>query len=60
MKTFKHYLAEAEKLRTENSNLPVANDSTSPISGRQQDTAFTELRKRRKIKSNETVQNNSK
>jgi hypothetical protein len=58
VKTFKHYLAEAEKLRTENSNLPVANDSTSPISGRTQDPKFAERLQRRKIKPDETVQSN--
>lgn len=59
MKTFKQYLLEAEQqLQTENSNLPAANDSTSPISGRTQDPKFAEQLQRRKTKPDETVQSN--
>ena len=62
MKTFIEYLAEAEELSlAENSNLPSANDSTSPINGSNIDYHFAEkLQRRPNKKSNETVSNQSK
>lgn len=59
MKSFKQYLAEQEQLSqvSEDSNLPAAVDSTSPISGKQHDDPFIKnlSRKLLKSKSNETV-----
>ena len=47
MKSFKEYLAEAEIGQvTENSNLPSANDSTSPINGSTVDYHFAEKLRR--------------
>lgn len=62
MKTFKEYLIEAEQLSlAEDSNLPSANDSISPINGRNIDYKFAEKLQRRPFKtSNETVSNQSK
>lgn len=59
MKSFKQYLAEAEMLSqvSEDSNLPAANDSTSPISGKHVDYKFAEKLRRNppNTKKNETV-----
>lgn len=60
MKSFKQYLAEAEMLSqvSEDSNLPAANDSASPISGAGIDYKFAEKLRRNPPKDrpkNETV-----
>lgn len=64
MKSFKEYLAEAEMFSqvTENSNLPSAVDSTSPINGSKVDYNFAEKLRRNppKRKPNETVPDKNK
>jgi hypothetical protein len=64
MKSFKQYLAEVEMLSRvfEDSNLPAANDSTSPISGKNIDYKFAkESRRKTQIKPNaKTVQVHNK
>jgi hypothetical protein len=62
VKTFIEYLLEAEsKSFAESSNLPSANDSTSPINGSHVDYDFAEkLQRRSHKKSNETISHKSK
>jgi len=64
MKSFKQYLAEAEMLSqvNENSNLPVANDSTSPINGSKVDYEFANKLRRNppKPKPHERIQSPGK
>lgn len=49
MKSFKQYLSEAETLRqiSEDSNLPSANDSQSPINGNNIDFSVSEKLQRK-------------
>jgi len=58
MKSFKEYLTEAEELSqvAENSNMPAAVDSTSPIHG-SSNFADSEKLQRKPKKQNETVPN---
>lgn len=60
MKTFKQYLSETESLRqvAEDSNLPSANDSQSPINGNNIDFSASEkLQRRRKNVKTDTDNN---
>lgn len=62
MKSFKQYLAEAEMFSqvSEDSNLPAANDSTSPISGKNIDYKFAEKLRRDPPKPQQQVKPDAK